>query len=413
MKRETDRPIEYSADDSRRRLTFLRPALACLSAIVLGGTLPAGGQEASGGTAGGTASGTAEDVHILPPVPTFTSGPGISPSKTSIDNPPRIKGQPISQGSRFVIPNVNDLPWMQGVAPGTRSNFTAVPKFSPEFWKGQMNNRVPIGTVLTGILESDVSSRQSQTGDIFTIRLEDGYFSGSKEIVPRNSKIVGAVVAASPAKFMTHGHPGSLKVSLQTLVFPDGRNTPIYGHLDHNPNMDLIDDPRDSQLASSLSYYPRATAASLARVGKTLSGRLIGIRPGIRSRGLDFKLSEGEVMAIKLNRSLDLNNMSPPPTAYIPPGTPLPGGVSIPLRQAPGYVQQPSSAAYQSSPVTPLIPGARQIPGAQQIQSTRQVQAPPLNSPASSSMTPADANPNKIFESPLGASPKIDMPEPF
>src|SRR4029453_8845097 len=45
--------------------------------------------------------------------------------------------------------------------------FGMVPKFDPDFWKGQLANRVPAGTVLSGILEDDLSSSSNKVGDIF------------------------------------------------------------------------------------------------------------------------------------------------------------------------------------------------------------------------------------------------------
>ncbi|MCC7527571.1 MAG: hypothetical protein IT342_03545 [Candidatus Melainabacteria bacterium] len=236
-------------------------------------------------------------------------------------------------------------------------------------WKTAGNTRVPIGTLFSGVLEDSLSSGKNKRGDIFSIRLEDGYFRNGVEVVPRHSRIVGAVINVVPSRNTGMGHPGNLQVNLQTIVFPDGSNTPISGFLVHNPNMDETQNPRKSNAAQAASYYPKAAMSSLGMVGRTLSGRLIGMKPAPRIKGSEFKLEKGEILAVRLNRSLDLTHMSPPPTGFAPSN--LPPGLTSPTVPALNSGQ-------------PLLPG-----------------------PA-----PA-AGPNQIFESPVGPKPGLNMPDPF
>lgn len=254
-------------------------------------------------------------------------------------------------------------------------------------WKSAGSNRVPIGTLLSGVLEDDLSSGKNKRGDIFAIRLEDGYFRNGVEVVPRHSRIVGAVVNAVPSRNTGLGHPGNLQVNLQAIVFPDGSNTPISGFLVHNSNMDETQNPRKANVGQAASYYPKATLSSLGAVGRTLSGRFLGMKPAPRIKGSEFKMQKGEILAVRLNRSLDLSNMSPPPTGFAPSN--LPPGLTSPTVPALNSGQ-------------PLLPNPRPAPGF------------PSNGllPGQVVGTPGP-NPNQIFESPVAPKPGMNMPDPF
>lgn len=275
-----------------------------------------------------------------------------------------------------------------------QGNFPMTPKgmngsIGSNIWNS-VGSRVPIGTLLSGVLEDDLSSGKNQRGDVFAIRLEDGYFKNGVEVVPRHSRIVGAVVSVVPSRLTGHGHPGNLQVNLQTIVFPDGSNAPISGFIVHNPNMDETQNPRKTNAAQAAAYYPKATVNSLGMVGRTLTGRLIGYKPGFRQRGSDFRMEKGEILAIRLNRSLDLSHMSPPPTGFAPSNLPAPGLTS------------PTVPALQSG--QPLLP-----PPSNVISGPNAVMGGP---PKAVTPGPATA-PNQIFNSPVGPKPGLNMPDPF
>lgn len=278
-----------------------------------------------------------------------------------------------------------------------QGNFPLTPKgmnsgsVGSNIWNS-VGARVPIGTLLSGVLEDDLSSGKNQRGDVFSIRLEDGYFRNGVEVVPRHSRIVGAVVNAVPSRLTGHGHPGNLQVNLQTIVFPDGSNTPISGFIVHNSNMDEMQNPRRTSAADAAAYYPKSTINSLGMVGRTLTGRLIGYKPGFRQKGSDFRMEKGEILAVRLNRSLDLSHMSPPPTGFAAGNLPLPGLTS------------PTVPALKSGqpllPTPPIsISGPNAVMGAPQKTVTNG--QPPANAP------------NQIFNNPLGPKPGLNMPDPF
>src|SRR5262249_12508566 len=57
-----------------------------------------------------------------------------------------------------------------------------VPKFGPDFWQKMLYDRVNSGTILTGILQQDLSSAKNKAGDVFSILLEDGFNQNGKEV---------------------------------------------------------------------------------------------------------------------------------------------------------------------------------------------------------------------------------------
>jgi len=286
----------------------------------------------------------------------------------------------------------------QGATPGTLTPSQSG-SLGANIWNSIGNSRVPVGTLLSGILEDDLHSGKSQRGDVFSIRLEDGYFKNGVEVLPRHSRILGAITNVIPSKLTGHGHPGNLQVTLQTIVFPDGRNTPLYGFIVHNPNMDETQNPRKTSVAQAANYYPKAAVNSLGMVGRTISGRLIGFKPGFRQRGADFQLEKGEILAVRLNRPLDLTHMSPAPTGFAPSN--LPQYTNTPTVQGltSGQPLAPPAAVPGSMP-----PAAPQLGAGQNNQSNPVPGLTPQNSTAS---------PNQIFEKPVGPKPGLSMPDPF
>lgn len=270
---------------------------------------------------------------------------------------------------------------------GGANPFGLVPRFTADFWKVQLANRVPAGTVLSGILENDLSSGKNKTGDIFEVKLKDGFVVNGVEVIPRNSKIIGHVSSAVPAKSLRHGHPGKMTVSLQTLVTPDGRSVPFHGFIDQNPNHLFKQEPPRRHAGHHFSDIGQSVASF---AGSFTSG--IGVVLNKRHRGLDFQLDKGEVLPIRLNRSLDMPAAGAAQTVSAPA---VPG-----LAAAPAAQNQPAVARQ-------FVPG---LVGPDP-------DAPPmLNAPAASvpaAVAPALEDPNAVFQQSLRPRPLADMPDPF
>jgi hypothetical protein len=206
-----------------------------------------------------------------------------------------------------------------GNVPGYLAPGSQPPANLSNFWQtgagnlARDENVIGENVVLTGILDDDLSSKTSKVGDVFAIVLEDGYVVSGKTLIPKGSRIIGSVAAVTPAKSLYNGYPGTLQISLQSLVLPDGSNMPVYAFLDHNPNSTVP--PPNQQ---------RKYGVPVAQYGKSLSSGLLtslgslGTRAGLpfanahyRKPGNDFVLKKGEMLPVRLNRSLDLRQITP------------------------------------------------------------------------------------------------------
>lgn len=222
-------------------------------------------------------------------------------------------GQPASFAPGLVAPvngggppvGSENVPGLVGIP---QNPYTKRPMMgTPDFVKQMLANRISEGTVLTGVLADDLSSKKSLPGDIFSIVLPDGYAINGIDVVPRNARIVGAVVSVTPAhKQRGVGTPGNLEVGLTTLVFPDGRSIKFRGHIDRNPAHDMKP-PKVQNHGFALSNY----ASSLSSMVGSFTSGIGGVRK-LNDRGLDFFLAGGEAVPIRVTSALDLTQMTPP-----------------------------------------------------------------------------------------------------
>jgi hypothetical protein len=303
----------------------------------------------------------------LPPV-VEAQGLVAQPSADAVAMPytPSVPG--LAPG--FTLPTMSsyNLPIPAGMRP--------IPAFNANMFKGVSETRLNAGTVLTGILEDDLSSAKNKVGDVFSIRLESGFSQNGVVIIPPQSKVLGAVTTVKSAKMQKFGAPGAMDISLQTLVYPDGRSTRLYGFIEHNPAMDMkhkngtgsaLSGPLSSVKASALSVF----AGLNSKTGLPLN------MPNMRL-GLDFTLAKGELLPVRLNRSCDLTNMTPPP-------------------MIPGTAMAPASLPGYSAAMPPTAP-------------------PMIGQSATADLLPGlapNSDPNSIFSAPLKPMPQSDLPDPF
>lgn len=272
----------------------------------------------------------------------------------------------------FTLPSMSaySLPVPAGMRP--------IPAFTPDLFKQVTSTRLGAGTVLTGILEDDLSSAKNQVGDVFSIRLENGFSSNGVVIIPPQSKILGSVIAVKSAKFQKFGAPGSMDVSLQTLVFPDGRSARIFGFVEHNPALDMKSKNGTGSAWSGPYQTVKASALSVFSGINQKTGLPIQM-PNMR-QGLDFTMSKGELLPVRLNRTCDLSNMAAPPVI---PGTAM----------APATMPN-------------FTPSADGMPP----------QAPPIGQSATAGLLPGLApgeDSHFGLSAPVKPMPQSDLPEPF
>ena len=215
--------------------------------------------------------------------------------------------------------------------------FGMVPKFTPDFWNAASASRIGMGTILTGILDDTISSKHSKPGDLFTIRLQDGFVVNGQEVIPRQSKIIGSVISATSAHGLRNGQPGQVNVSLQTLVFPDGRHITFYGNIDHNPAQDLKNKPGHAPV--DIANTGRRTVSSLLTLVTGRAGMAIRTSP----KGDELEIPKGIAVPVRVSRPIELTQMIPvPQTVQTPygqaPGSMPPGHYATSRTDAPGHV---------------------------------------------------------------------------
>lgn len=289
---------------------------------------------------------------------------GILAEPSAADqNPMPFTPQVPGMAPGFTLPAMSsyNLPIPAGMRP--------IQAFTPDFFKQAAATRLGAGTVLTGILEDDLSSAKNQVGDVFSIRLENGFTSNGVVIIPPQSKVLGSVISVKSARMQKFGAPGAIDVSLQTLVFPDGRSTRIFGFVEHNPAMDMKHKNGTGSALSGPYHTVKASALSVFSGINQKTGLPIQM-PNMR-QGLDFTLSKGELLPVKLNRTCDLSNMAAPPVipgtamapATLPNFTPSADGMpptAPPIGQAatagllPGLAPNEDSHFGLSAPVKPM-----------------------------------------------------------
>lgn len=273
-----------------------------------------------------------------------------------------------------------------------------VPAVDHNLWKGSLLKRIPAGTVLSGILEQDLSSAKSKPGDTFDIRLQDGVSINGNMLIPPQSKIVGVVKSVAPAAMMRHGHPGRLDVSLQSLVLIDGRHVPFVGFIDHNPNHLPREQPKRKMPGQSFSDYGNTLNAF---AGQWFAG--VGSVMKKRHQGLDFQLDKGEIVPVRLNRSLELPQDGAPQTARS-------GYHGVPINAPPGG--WPFTGQPQGTPIgNANQPYGHGIPGLAGPDPDAPMVPPAV--PGQSATPIQSADPNAIFTQPIQSRPLADMPEPF
>ena len=288
--------------------------------------------------------------QTLPPYTPMANTPGLAsgatPGNLSAPSTPSVPGfgglHSRSGASAANLPTSTADPRMQQM-------LGMVPKFTPDFFTRMQATNLPAGTVLTGILENDITSNKSKPGDIFSIRLEDGFSNNGVEIIPKQSKILGSVTATLSSHTRQAAHPGTVSVSLQTLVFPDGRTTAFWGFIEHNPLSDNINQNGSNGLANKASGYGRM--AAFGTMG--FFTRKVGYNLQRPNFGKEMQLKKGEVLPIKTNRPIDLSKMNAPiQQISMPPGSV--NGMYQSGAMPPGMTAIPPNSAPGLPPYTPM-----------------------------------------------------------
>lgn len=257
--------------------------------------------------------------HPEGPPPTGPVGKGWVPAAPSAPGSvPGLVGS--GQSSTGMAPGLL-APGLTGTGMGNPGSDAGVPAYGgkrqipDEIIQQMLVSRIGAGSMLTGVLGDDISSKNSHAGDLFSVVLRDGHSQNGHELIPRGARIIGKVVMAAPAAGQRTAMPGNVEIGLTTLVFPDGRSTAFTGFIERNPAHTSKKPPVTRGPGISLSDYKSSVGSMF---GSFTSG--IGAVRARTNRGKDILLHEGEVVPVRVTRTIDLTKMSPP-TA--PPSQPL------------------------------------------------------------------------------------------
>lgn len=305
--------------------------------------------------------------------------------------------------------------------PGTLRPDTHHPPGSPAFMNQILGSRIPVGTVLTGVIDADLSSKKSKPGDIFAVQLPEGFVNNGIVVVPPGSRIVGTIVNAASAGQMRSGMPGQLTVGLQSLVFPDGRTTTFHGYIDQNPAHELEDEPKSRYSGFNMGDY-----------GKQVKGMLGSFAGGIgwvhnkRMRGKEFEVEAGRNVAVRVNRTIDLTTMTPALGSGISQG--VPGIANAPqFNMAPAQPAVPGLVNHQPVSYQAPVQSQAQVPGLMQNSSDPRLNASKYTKPTYYNSGEhalnqnGSPNPNSVFHQPIssmqqnqaGGDPLKSLPDPF
>ncbi|MBS2007781.1 MAG: hypothetical protein JST01_12115 [Cyanobacteria bacterium SZAS TMP-1] len=92
---------------------------------------------------------------------------------------------------------------------------------------------LPIGTAFEGRIQSTIGSRESRSGERFTIEVSAPVLAnGSEVLIPSGSEVIGEVAEAIPSGAQPHDKGatrplGILRVQLSSLKLPDGMTYPL------------------------------------------------------------------------------------------------------------------------------------------------------------------------------------------
>jgi eukaryotic-like serine/threonine-protein kinase len=165
---------------------------------------------------------------------------------------------------------------------------------------------VPAGTEVRLKLDKAVGSSSSRAGDAFTALITEPVLTGDRVTIPAGSRIRGHVVEAVPAKKGLAEKAGSLKLSFDRVVTPEGSGAPM-----------------SAVFAAAGSSSKRRTAGTIgggaaggALLGKVLggstkdavlgsvAGAAIGTGVAAGTRGHDVELPAGSPLSIRLDRAI-------------------------------------------------------------------------------------------------------------
>jgi len=132
---------------------------------------------------------------------------------------------------------------------------------------------IPMGTTLSGVTTSDISSNSLVVGDNVTLTLGSPFYYKGCLIAPANSNILGLVTEAKAA-----GHAetvGRIKIKFTEIITPSGNRLPISAKIVTNDGTGILKGGTGKDKAKSIGKD-----MALGSAGGALSGLVFGSMAG-------------------------------------------------------------------------------------------------------------------------------------
>ena len=201
--------------------------------------------------------------------------------------------------------------WMGGAAAALAAALTLA---SPAAHAAaQQRMLIPEGTVLTVRTESTINSNSARVGQTFRTRTTEPLRVEGYTALPQGTVVEGVVTQVRPA---TRAESGIVAVEFNRMMLPGGQSVPMLAKLtstDANERRQIESqaDPRVVLVGGR-----SGVGAVVAGVGNNDSGdplsNVLGALGSIFSNGSDVNVPPGTMLAVQLERGLDLSvNGSP------------------------------------------------------------------------------------------------------
>ncbi|MCC6979860.1 MAG: S-layer homology domain-containing protein [Candidatus Melainabacteria bacterium] len=220
---------------------------------------------------------------------------------------------------------------------------------------------VAAGTKLQASLKNTLDSGSTQPGEPVEATLGAAIYSGSMEVVPAGSKLVGQVTNVVSARRFKFGANGKIDIRFTQIETPDGRRVPLSASIDDN-QLRLTGGTTAGRVGKGLvtTGVGAAGGAALgtalgAIVGATGGGQVgrstgmgavfgtalgggVGAVGAVVRKGSEITIPAGTNLPIQLDESMQVTASAPPPMQY---GYNMGGGYGAQNFSGQGYQQRP------------------------------------------------------------------------
>ena len=176
---------------------------------------------------------------------------------------------------------------------------------------------LPIGTVITGELETLLSSKTNQVGDVFRLIVAEPIVVEGTPVIPRGTVIHGTVKTVEPAE--RGSKKASMGLEFNALSLISGVNLPIVASQSLEGEEEVVDAQIEGESKKKRNAALVAGGAAVGAVaGKLLgkgkvetvvgavTGAAAGTAVAMALKGGEVELKEGTPLTVKLGKALQV-----------------------------------------------------------------------------------------------------------